>query len=518
MTELDQMTRIRRSIPRTERNVTPASPAPSVPPPFLHVHRWFVAVLTVGVSLRVVAMAGYRPALWFNDGYDYVQIALDPFPHPIRPAGYGILLWLLRPFRSFEAVVAVQHLLGLATGVLIYLLLRRRGLSGRGAALAAAPVLLYGGIIELETLILSDTLFLFLLVAALTVLAWPGRSPRRLLAAGLLLAAATLTRTIGLPVLVLVLLWLLLKRRWGAVGLVAAAGLLPLAAYAGWFHSANGRYAITATDGVFLWGRTAAFARCENVPADLEYLCPVGEVGRRKASSSQVWAPESPIGWTYGEAFDPEVNEDAQRFAIHTILDQPFDYVKQVSYDFFVRTFFRGHDGYPTPVTADKYLFPKRPDPLPTWPVLGGGRPADVVRAYDADTPVRTEVVEPYAGVMRGYQSAFDHRGPLLAVLVLLPAYAWYRRRGLPQEAPLFWAAGVALLAVPPLTVDFDHRYTLTAMPVAALAAGYAFVRDREAPRVRVPRPAEPAEIENIGAKRRRKVTWPPAPRRRRPS
>lgn len=518
MTELDQMTRIRRTIPEAETNVTSASPSSSAPAPFLHVHRWFVAVLTVGVSLRAAAMAGYRPALWFNDSYDYVQIALDPFPHPIRPAGYGILLWLLRPFRSFEAVVAVQHLLGVATGVLIYLLLRRRGLPGWGAALAAAPVLLDGGIIELETLVLSDTLFLFLLVAALTVLAWPGRSPRRLLAAGLLLAAATLTRTIGLPVLGLVLLWLLLRRRWRAAGLVAVAGLLPLAAYAGWFHSANGRYAITATDGVFLWGRTAAFARCENLPADLEYLCPVGEVGRRKASSSQVWAPESPIGWTYGEAFDPEVNQDAQRFAIHTVLDQPFDYVKQVSHDLFIRTFYWGYEAYPTPVTANKYLFPEKPDPLPTWPVLGGGQPVDVVRAYDADTPVRTKVVEPYAGIMRGYQAPFKHRGPLLAALVALPAYAWYRRRAFPWEALLPWSVGVALLAVPPLTVDYDHRYALTAMPVVALAAGYAFVRIREAPPVRVPRPAEPAEIETTGGKRRRKVTWPPAPRRRRPS
>ena len=218
-------------------------------------HRVFASVLAVGALLRVVAMLGYRPALWFNDSYDYVRIALDPFAHPIRPAGYGIFLWLLKPFHSFVVVVGVQHLLGLATGALVYLLLRRRGLPGWGATPASAPVLLDGNVIELETLILSDTLFLFLVVAALTALLWNGRRGLGPLVAGLLLAGATLTRTIGLPVLLLVLLALLAGRRWRALGTVAAAGLLPLAAYAMWFHAAHDRYALTATDGVFLWGR-----------------------------------------------------------------------------------------------------------------------------------------------------------------------------------------------------------------------------------------------------------------------
>ncbi|GAA2723788.1 hypothetical protein [Actinocorallia aurantiaca] len=439
-----------------------------------------MAVLTAGALLRVVSALGYRPALWFNDSYDYVQIALGPFPHPVRPAGYGLFLWLLRPFHSFELVVAVQHLLGLATGLLIYLLLTRRGLPPWGAALAAAPVLLDGGVIELESLVLSDTLFLFLVVAALTALLWPGNHPARLAAAGLLLSAATTTRTIGLPLLLLALLWLLLRRRWRAVGLVAVTGLLPLVGYAGWFHSENGRYGITATDGVFLWGRTAAFVRCENISEELRHLCPEGDPRDRKASSSQVWARESPIGWNYGEAFDPQINKDAQRFAMQAILEQPLDYAGTVAYDFFVRTFRWERDDHPTPVTARKYLFPERAEDLPTWPVLGGGTPASVLTAYDPGTPASsgTRVVEPYAAIIRSYQDAVTVRGPVLAVALLLPACAWYRRRAEPS-ALLPWAAGVALLAVPPLTVDFDHRYALTATPIIALAAAYAFARPR---------------------------------------
>ncbi|GAA3200952.1 hypothetical protein [Actinocorallia longicatena] len=432
-------------------------------------HRIFAGLLAAGTLLRAVAMLGYRPALWFNDSYDYVRIGLGPFAHPIRPAGYGIFLWLLKPFHSFGLVVAVQHLLGLAVGVLVYLLLRRRGLPGWGASLAAAPVLLDGNLIELETLILSDTLFLFLLASGLAVLLWRGPS----WAAGLLLAAATLTRTIGLPVLLVVLAWLLLRRRWRALGTVAAAGLLPLAAYAVWFHSANDRYALTATDGVFLWARTAAFATCTGVPDDLRYLCPAGEPGERKASSSQVWAPESPIGWTYGEAFDPKVNADAQRFALTTIAHQPLDYLRTAAHDLFARTFAWSHGDHPTRVTAEKYRFPVRAEPFPGWPVLGGGTPSSVATAYDPSAG--TEAVRPWSSFLRGYQAVFQVRGPMLAAVLLVPFGVWWRRRRRPEM--LAWTVAAVLLAVPPLTVDFDHRYVLTAVPFAALAAGLAFQR-----------------------------------------
>ncbi|GAB2813938.1 hypothetical protein GCM10022221_09660 [Actinocorallia aurea] len=447
-------------------------------------HRWFLAVLALGAAARALAQAGYRPGLWFNDSFDYLQIALGPYPHPIRPAGYGVFLWLLQPLGSVGAVVAAQHLLGLASGALVYALLRRRGLPGWGAALAAAAVLLDGDLIELETLLLSDTLFLFLLLAGLALALWPRPSPRRLVLAALLLAAATLTRTIGLPVLVLVLGWLALRwlragrdgRGLRALAAAAMTGVLPLGLYAVWFHTENGRYAITATDGVFLWGRAAAFAECTGISPELRYLCPAGDPADRKASSSQVWAPESPIGWRYGEAFDARVNADAQRFALQTIAAQPWDYVRTVSYDLFVRTFAWDHGDHPTPVTARKYDFPERTDPLPQWPVLGGGTPRDVVAAYDPDAARAPEVVEPWAGFARTYQHVMSVRGPLLALILLAPLAVAARRRRPPGPV---WAVAALLLAFPPLTVDFDHRYVVTATPLAALAAGWALIRTR---------------------------------------
>jgi dolichyl-phosphate-mannose--protein O-mannosyl transferase len=113
-------------------------------------------------------------------------------------------LLLLRPFHSFALVTGVQHLMGLGTAVMIYLLLRRRfGLPGWGATLAAVPIMFDSYQIQLEQLILSDAPFIFLIVAAITVLLWRDRpSWRAGAAAGGLLSLAALTRSLGLAVIV----------------------------------------------------------------------------------------------------------------------------------------------------------------------------------------------------------------------------------------------------------------------------------------------------------------------------
>ena len=130
----------------------------------------FAGILDGETLLRLIAVLGYPPALWFK------QLPLrpdraKPFPHPIRPDGYGIFLWLLKPFHSIGLVVVVQHLLGLAVGAPIYALLRRKGLPGWGANLAA-PVLLDGGQIERNTWSCRTSSLLFLLAASITVFLW----------------------------------------------------------------------------------------------------------------------------------------------------------------------------------------------------------------------------------------------------------------------------------------------------------------------------------------------------------
>src|SRR5262245_51188612 len=140
----------------------------------LRAHRVFAATLGVAALVRIVTMLGFGPAMWFNDSYEYVSNALHAGrPDPIRPNGYGFWLLVLRPFHSFSLVVFTQHLMGLATAVLIYALLTRKfNLPGWGATLATVPVLFDAYQIQLEQLIMSDSMFILLVTGVVTLVLW----------------------------------------------------------------------------------------------------------------------------------------------------------------------------------------------------------------------------------------------------------------------------------------------------------------------------------------------------------
>ena len=152
-------------------------------------NKLFALALIPAVLLRVDAELGYRWQSWFNDSFSYVSSAVSLTPETSRPSGYPVYLWLLSPFHSYFLVTASQHLMGVLVGVMIYALARRRFAAPAWVAvLATLPVLYDGFEIQLEHLIMTDTLFLFLAFAALTVLLWnPRPSWRACLAAGLLL-------------------------------------------------------------------------------------------------------------------------------------------------------------------------------------------------------------------------------------------------------------------------------------------------------------------------------------------
>ncbi|MEV1175605.1 phospholipid carrier-dependent glycosyltransferase, partial [Nonomuraea sp. NPDC049784] len=188
-------------------------------------HGLFGCVLVLAAALRVLVMLGYDTArLYWYDSFTYLDTAVHMRPEgAFHPAGYSWFLWVLRPFRSVELVVGVQHAMGLATGSMIYLLLRRRSLPGWGAALAAVPVLLDPAFVRLEHAVLSDSQVVFLIVAALLVLMWRREASTPAAAwtgtwtgavAGVLLALAGLTRTATVPLIGLAALYLLSRRAW----------------------------------------------------------------------------------------------------------------------------------------------------------------------------------------------------------------------------------------------------------------------------------------------------------------
>src|SRR4029077_10465526 len=121
-------------------------------------------------------------------------------PDPARVGGYGFMLWVLRPLHSFALVAAVQHLMGLAMGVLIYLLARRYGLPAWAATLATVPVLFDAYELQLESDARPDVrcAFLFLLSWCLLLQSRDKRRPPPTMAAAFLLGVSALLWPVGL--------------------------------------------------------------------------------------------------------------------------------------------------------------------------------------------------------------------------------------------------------------------------------------------------------------------------------
>jgi hypothetical protein len=464
-----------------------------------------LGLVTVGFVLRVITILGFRWAIWFPDSYPYVDVALHPRPDPVRTFGYPLFLLILKPLHSVAVVITAQHLMGLAVAVILYALLRRphmfkgeRGLPGWAAALVVAPVLFDGNQIELEHLLLSDVYFLLLVTAAFALVLW-NRTPsvRAVVAASALLSLAAITRTIGLPLIIIMLVFLVIRRTgWKTVAGGLAAAVIPIAAYATWYSSVNGSFALSGTDGVFLYSRTMTFADCKYFADKLRNeqlpLCEdrAHPPGKRPVSHFYVW--EQPQIFFYpggGGQFAPYKSDLARDFAKKAIMAQPGDYAKTVIGDF-ARTFRWDRPVYPDPKTYSYYVFPKTNQPY--WPDRG-----PMVAKYDAQKTA-TRVVEPYAGFMRGYQKVVRLPGTILGFLLLIGlAGVLVRWRRFGGVALFPFGIAMALLVIPPATVLFDYRYVLPAVPFAAIAAAIAFrdfltwLQGRRRPQPTLETPAE---------------------------
>ncbi len=443
-------------------------------------HWVFGLVLAAAVVLRVLVMLAFRPVMWFGgDSASYLASGLRLIPDPSRVGGYALLLWVLRPLHSLALVAAVQHLMGLVMGVLIYLPARRYGLPAWGATLAAVPVLFDAYELQLEHDVVPDVPFGFLVLVALGLVLWPAgeRRPARTTAAAFVLGVSAILWPVGLALLVVLLIALVIQRA-GLLSVAAAllAGALPVAAYAAWFGLHQHQFTLTRSDGAYLWSRTMLFADCAVIrpPAGERVLCP--PPGPRIASSLYIWDGNSPLLRMPGGRFSARTNSLALDFARRAIVAQPGGYLAAVGHDVAL-SFYPGRPVHPDTGIVDRYQFAGA---ATAWvPAAmrtpGGGTVAGDQAAYDGGRPAPTRAVQPFASWLVSYQRYVYLRGTLLGMILLgaLAVMAARRFRG-GYGAGLAWAFAMTILLVPPLTADFDLRYLVPAVPAACLAAALA--------------------------------------------
>ncbi len=448
---------------------------------FLTRHWLFVAVLIPAIMLRVVTMLGFRWVLWFNDSYQYLQDAVGfPRPDPMRPSGYSVYLWLLEPLHSFAAVTISQHLMGLGTGVMVYaLLVHRFKVAPWIATLAAVPALYDAYQIQLEHLLMADTPFAFLVTAAITIVMWrPKPGIAQTASAGLLLGLAAVTRSIGLPLLVILVGYLLIRRvglRVVAAAIIACA--VPVGGYMLWFQSRYQEFAMTQSTGVFLYARVMAFADCSkfSLPPDEKALCTSVPPSHRMLSQEYIWSQDAPLRRFPPPEFSPLTNLLAKGFATRAIKAQPLDYAR-VTWDDTWRSFAWKRKVFPDPITYGEYVFASASHGPARAAATGHGFGAHfAVPRYVGGSQI-THVVAPYAGIMRGYQKYVLLPGTILGVLLAVGlggmVIAWRRIGG---EILLPWTIAVAMIVIPAATAEFDYRYLLPAVPFACLASAMVF-------------------------------------------
>lgn len=460
-------------------------------------HWLFGLVLACAVALRVLAMLAFRPIMWFGgDSASYLATGLRLIPDPSRVGGYALLLWVLRPLHSLALVAAVQHLMGIVIGVLIYLLARRHGLPAWVATLAAVPVLFDAYELQLEADAVPDIPFgLLVMIALYLLLRSPGeRRPACVVPAAFLLGVSAILWPVGLALLAILLVVLLAGlalplsgplsgRRAGVLAVAAAilAGAVPVAGYAAWFDLHEHQFSLTRSDGVFLWARTMSFANCAVIrpPADERTLCPPSgrEGAQRIASSLYIWSGASPLLRMPGGRFSARTNALALDFALRAIAAQPGGYATAVGHDFAL-SFAWNRPVHPDAGIVDRYQFS---DATTAWvPATmrtpGGGTVAGDQAAYDGgqlNGAAPTRAVQPFASWLVSYQRYAYLRGTLLGVILFGSLVVMIVRRRALGGLP--WAFAVTILLVPPLVADFDLRYLVPAVPVACLAAALAF-------------------------------------------
>lgn len=482
-------------------------------PGFLGDHWLIILLLTAGAVVRALVMRAYPPAFWFMaDSRLYIAVSGDVKPGGPGAAntiGYPFFLRLFRWTDSFAVVTAVQHLLGLGLGALLYVFLRRRGLPGWLAALGVAPVLLDGRQITLEHYLLGEAVFTVLLTGAILLLLWRERPAWMLCAsAGVLVTAAALTRSVGVGICGVLLVYLLVRRvGWKQVvayGLVVATLLV---GYMSWNEAETGKFGLSNAQGRYLYARTAIIADCAKLELTDEQrkLCPPEPLDQRpERADYYLWV--SPILHPYGNDQDAFVGT----FAKAVITQQFGDYLGSVLKDV-SKYLVPGTQAMGPPMTCLSNWWTMPADLRDTGapdsrckPLLASGDRflADPADPRLAPSSPSRELLSDYSRLVRVPAWVLG-----LSVLLAFAALVWRVRRGRwldGLDAALLVGVGLAMMVVAVATSMYEPRYGVPSITLMSAGAALAVHRLRSTfsktpePVGRKEAEADPAELETV--------------------
>jgi hypothetical protein len=457
-------------------------------------YRPLLALFVTGFLLRITLMAAYFPAVMLSyDSARYARIDSMPmFGDFWMPAGYPMLLRLLHAISDqLWFTIAVQHVMGLSVGLLLFRASRRLGVKAWVSCLPAAVPLLSGDHLYLEHQVITDYFLIFLTSAGLGA-AVRGLVPRLKwgwlsLASGLF-GTAALARSVGIvlvPVLVIcTLFWIRgpLKRRAAALASAFLPGAAVIGGYFGVFVSVQGQYlGIWDMSGWNLYSRVAPFADCRKFepPEETKILCEQRAPADRPGPFGYVWdlSSVSRVNFELG----PESGRKLSAFAWQAIMSQPADYLRAVLVD------------------LARYI-----DPSISQRSYSGQTP-DILSFGWRDAAVEQTVVSAMSRGYRGtavhlrgqrilgyYQDTFRLSGAPICVLAIFTVLGMLMARGpLRLGAFLFGFSAFALYLLPVLTVSYDFRYGVppgTFIVVAGLlgaASVWSRLRDPNTPRKR---------------------------------
>src|SRR5580700_1387915 len=434
-------------------------------------------LLAAGLVLRVAAELAYRPALFFVDSVRYLYNA-----EGMDPVGYKAPLRALLFIGNFDTVTAVQHLLGLAMAVVIYLLLIRRGVNRWLAALAIAPVLLDAYQVQIEQMIMPDVWFEALIVAGLAILLWrPAPGWRRVVAAGIVLGTSATVAQVGEALVLPAVIYLLAagggwRQAVGKAAAMCAAFALPIVAYCSGSYALTGDFFLSHSGVTSLYGRLAAAADCTTLklPSGERGMCPTAAEAARGPDWLE-YNDGSPIRPYYSNLPRGEVDSMISDFNHRVLSQQPLQVAGAYARDV-VKLFALTRDGQGGDTPIARWQFQTTYTYYPPWTSqavvrtatshFGGGAPA---------------VWRPAASFLRSYQMEGGYTpGPLMLILaaagLIGSVVAVVRRRldpgtrGLALASLLFFAAG-AFVILASDWFEFSWRYQLPAL-VTLVPAG----------------------------------------------